>query len=155
MSWTKKTRSPLKPLVAYYQFNEPTTPNDKVRVLSKGEEIVGLYQHTFMQKDPESGELRPNAHVVDTKEGPVTVKACKSINDFFADLAKGSRIKIVYQGKGKKNPKFPLRKPAHLFDVYLDETVSPAPAAKAAKTTKPPVDDQDDAQEEFDEEQAF
>lgn len=133
------------PIVAYYQFAEPEEPNDKVRVLKKGDKIVGVYEHTFVQK-VDSIEYRN--HLIRTAEGKVTIKGSTGLNNTLANIEKMTPVLIEYMGKGKKKPG---RKPPHLFDVYglTDQELSELQGPAAKKTTpKPAPEEEQEAQED-------
>lgn len=130
-----------EPINFYYQFKEPAEPHPKVKVMKKGTQLAGSYEHTFV-------EGKYQTHLIKTdKEGKVTLKGCTSLNKFFATLSKGTYVEVTYKGKGKakkgSNPPF-------LFDLQWD-TNAPANQAPA----DPDKADDDEASEELDEEVAF
>lgn len=105
------------PVNIYYQMKEPKTPHKKVKVLKKGQEIIGSYEHTFKDTkyDPDNP---PQTHLFKTeKEGKVTIQGCKLLNEQVAQLKRGDLVRVVYSGQGVS--KIKSRKPPFLFDVYL------------------------------------
>jgi hypothetical protein len=118
------------PINTFYQMKEPETPHEKVKVLQKGQELIGRYSHTFVD-----GDYR--THLFTSKsEGKFTVKGCASLNNAIAEANKGDTLRIVYSGKGAK-PAKPGRKAPFLFEVFLTtEELDEAPTqATTSKTT--------------------
>lgn len=123
-----------EPIDTYYQFKPAEHP--KVKVLAKGQEIVGVFEYTHV-------EGMYKNHIIKTEnEGKVQVKGCFSLNTRLETLSVGARVKIVYLGKGKAKPN---KLPPYLFEVYLLEATAPKKATKALP--EPDLSDIEDADE--------
>lgn len=114
------------PITTYFQFEPAKTAHEKVKVLKKGQEIRGEYQHTFIN---EEFDTQTHLFKLDTGE-KVTVRGCTSLNTALDTLSKGANVRLVFLGKGKAKPG---RRPPWIFDVF--ETVSDD-AEDAPVTTK-------------------
>jgi hypothetical protein len=104
-----------KPIIAYYQTNENKSNHPKVRVLKPGDEIVGTYVHTFVDKG-EDGEKDKLNYLIETSKGNVTVKGYTVLNDRMMLVTRNTPVRIVYVGVGESSKKG--RKPPFLFEVY-------------------------------------
>lgn len=126
-----------KPTVRYYQY--VPADHEKVHELKKGQVILGKYQHTFVEDNFQT-------HLIEeTDVGNVTIKGCSSINEALnpggVKIPRNTKVRITYLGKGKKNPKFPTRRPPFLFDIVaIDDDVTEE-APEVEDDTTPEDDD--------------
>jgi hypothetical protein len=147
------------PIMAYYQFKavdedkaSEMKPEQlkKIKVLKKDQEFVGTFQHTFVDKEykNDKGEFVINAHVIKTdNEGKITIKGASTLNAGLAGVPVGTKVKVVYLGKGKARKG---RKAPYLFDVYT----TPSLVMATTNVTPEELDDQtsdleDDSEIEF------
>lgn len=127
-----------KPVQTYYNFKTPEKPHPKVKVLEKGQKFIGSFQHTFVEDMPaEDGKVQQKkTHLIyDDTLGALTIPGCKSINDALLTVKRGTRVEIEFLGKGKKNPKKPMRKAPYLFEVWdISPDVAPVTGSNAEET---------------------
>lgn len=162
------------PIVAYYQFEEHDHP--KVRVLQKGDSVIGRYDHRFTNENDDGFTFTSN--LLMTAEGKVTIKGGVILNGALDKAGKGAIVEATYTGLGKKQQG---KRRAYLFDVVVltdddipsdlqdrlnapaetesedtDEAETVAPKAKTATKAKAkPAPVEEDTDEEESEEVPF
>jgi len=119
MAFTKvKAQSTFddSPIVAQYQpkpLPEGVKTKTPVIQLKKGQALTGYYLMTFTNKD--NGI---KTHLLKLDDGrKVTYAGYTNINDQFAVVEKGARIRVTFDGIGRKKPG---RRAPFLFTLEVD-----------------------------------
>lgn len=109
-------------ILAFYRFSEPRTPNEKSRVLRKGEVFEGTYDGSFESK-MYAGQF---THKIKTAEGLIGLPSCAQLNTYLGRVPKGAQVQVVYNGKNTIESGKYAGKQAHSFQVASDRTVEEA-----------------------------
>jgi len=144
------------PIVTYYQFKAIDEEKaeeliaagkgdllKKIKVMKKGNEIVGSFLHTFEKEFTEKDgtkKMTKTNHLFITKDGKISIKGCTNLNKGLDGLAVGDKVKIVYLGKGKAAPG---RTAPYMFDVF-DVISPPVAAAEESEDDSADAGDEDE-----------
>jgi len=110
----------LQPISSYLQFTQPKpgAPNTSKQLLP-GMIVLGTYAGSFTTK-----KFGSVYHKVQTSEGLVAVPGSGQLNSLMKQVAVGSEVQIVYNGKETIKKGNFAGKSAHSFSVAASDTVA-------------------------------
>lgn len=85
-----------EPVAFYYHYKAPKkTPKNPFKIIEAGTTITGIYLRSFI-----SGKFKNPTYLFRTEEGIVGLPGCGYLNksNRMPSIAKGSRVKITYNG---------------------------------------------------------
>lgn len=122
-----RSRGNSEPIIAYYRFTEPRTPNALSRVMNAGDTFEGTYEGKY------ASESYPDnfTYKVRTSEGLIGLPNCKQLSDDLGTLPNGTKVFVAYKGQESvKKGKF-AGKPRHAF-LVASEPVSSGDSGEVA-----------------------
>lgn len=108
-----------EPIVAFYRFTASKTPNEKSRVISKGDIFEGTYEGKFESKTY-PGQY---THKIRTAEGLIGLPGASQLNTRLGGVPNGAKVQVVYNGKNTIQGGKYAGKEAHSFQVASDQVI--------------------------------